>query len=89
MRRFRRIDTGVGLLGLEIFEDGVPPGDAERRTGREEAVGRFDELASIDGNVAAVLLDRLSDDAAVIEHHELGIDRDVAAVGKPAAMSSA
>ena len=25
MRRFRHIDTGDGTLGLEIFEDGVPP----------------------------------------------------------------
>ena len=84
------MQSSQGAVEVDPRADQVDrPGDAERRTGREEAVGRFDELASIDGNVAAMPLDRLSDDAAVVEHHELGIDRDVAAVGKPATMSSA
>jgi hypothetical protein len=37
-------------------------------------------LTDIDRDVAAMALDRLSDDAAVVEHDQIGIDRDVAAV---------
>jgi hypothetical protein len=37
MRRFRRIDTGDGMLGLEIFEDGVPPRFRIRFEGRHDA----------------------------------------------------
>ena len=56
------------------------PGDALLRARRDDAVRRGDEFTRVDRDVAAMAFDRLRDDAALVEHDRLWVDRDVAAI---------